>query len=195
MCGRRSIHPSKFRPISAEIRADGKLKIYDFRMEPLCAYAGVLFGIADSGTGTTFGTIMTFIMVMERHPDIQQRALEEIRSVVGSERLPSLEDWASLPYVNALIKDDEVPCRHSTCYRPAHNARGYISSPFKAIISIPANTIVLPNIWGLSRDPSVYPSPGDFKSERFLLSEAGKEPMDPWDYMFGFGRRNCLGKP
>ncbi|KAA1469172.1 cytochrome P450 [Dentipellis sp. KUC8613] len=149
---------------------------------------GSLYG---GGTGTTFGTIMTFIMLMARHPDIQHRAQEEIKSVVGSERLPSLEDRASLPYVNALIKETmrfhvATPLAIARRTMQEDTYRGY---------HIPANTIVLPNVWSLSQDPSVYPSPDDFNPERFLHSEAGKEPMDPWDYMFGFGRRNCLGKP
>ncbi|TFY65173.1 hypothetical protein EVG20_g5694 [Dentipellis fragilis] len=43
---------SKFRPISAEIRADGRLKIYDFRMEPLYAHMQGSSGGASAGWST-----------------------------------------------------------------------------------------------------------------------------------------------
>lgn len=40
-----------------------------------------------------------------RHPEIQQKAREEIVRVVGSERLPELRDRLSLPYVEAIAKE------------------------------------------------------------------------------------------
>jgi len=42
---------------------------------------------------------------MTRHPEIQKRLQQEIDSVVGLQRLPQLEDYDSLPYVDCLIKE------------------------------------------------------------------------------------------
>ena len=39
------------------------------------------------------------------HPDAQRRAQEEIDRVVGRERLPTFEDRASLPYIEALWRE------------------------------------------------------------------------------------------
>jgi cytochrome P450 len=39
------------------------------------------------------------------HPATQTRAQEEIDRVVGTERLPTLEDRESLPYVEALWRE------------------------------------------------------------------------------------------
>lgn len=50
-------------------------------------------------------TIVKFIAAMEIHPDVQRNAQEEIARVVGADRLPSLEDRAALPYVNAVITE------------------------------------------------------------------------------------------
>ena len=38
-------------------------------------------------------------------PDIQRKAQEEIDMVVGTDRLPSFDDRASLPYVDAIVKE------------------------------------------------------------------------------------------
>ena len=38
-------------------------------------------------------------------PRVQERAQAEIDAVIGSERLPSLDDKKNLPYVEALIKE------------------------------------------------------------------------------------------
>ena len=42
----------------------------------------------------------------------------------------------------------------------------------------------------MTRNPNVYPSPEEFKPERFLDSaqKGGRNP-DPKGFMFGFGRR------
>lgn len=44
-------------------------------------------------------------MAMMLYPEIQSKAREEIDRVVGSDRLPSLDDRAQLPYVEAIVKE------------------------------------------------------------------------------------------
>ncbi len=44
-------------------------------------------------------------MVMDLHPQIQQRAFEELVGVVGRERLPAVTDKDKLPYLSAVIKE------------------------------------------------------------------------------------------
>ena len=38
-------------------------------------------------------------------PDIQKKAQDELDSVIGRDRLPSFEDRARLPYVDAVCKE------------------------------------------------------------------------------------------
>jgi cytochrome P450 len=42
---------------------------------------------------------------MLQNPEVQARAQAEIDSVVGSARLPNFEDRASLPYVEAVLRE------------------------------------------------------------------------------------------
>ena len=44
-------------------------------------------------------------MAMALHPDKLRKAQAELDEVVGTERMPTISDKASLPYVNALIKE------------------------------------------------------------------------------------------
>lgn len=39
------------------------------------------------------------------HPEIQRRAQAEIDSLVGYQRLPDFEDRASLPYMDAIMRE------------------------------------------------------------------------------------------
>jgi cytochrome P450 len=49
--------------------------------------------------------MMTFFMTMALYPAVQKRAQEEIGHVVGGDRLPNFEDRASLPYVDAILRE------------------------------------------------------------------------------------------
>lgn len=42
---------------------------------------------------------------MAKYPDIQKKAQAEISQVIGSSRLPTYDDRASLPYIEALYRE------------------------------------------------------------------------------------------
>ena len=53
----------------------------------------------------TASAILTFILAMVLHPDIQIRAQKEIYTVIGVGRLPDVDDRDKLPYVNAVLAE------------------------------------------------------------------------------------------
>ena len=53
----------------------------------------------------TNGILIIFVYLMVNHPEVQQRAKAEIDRVIGRERLPDFEDRASLPYVDAVLRE------------------------------------------------------------------------------------------
>jgi len=63
-------------------------------------------------------------------------------------------------------------------------------------MAIPPGTTVIPNIWGILRDPAIYPDPETFRPERHLTSEGALDVQvpNPHDLLFGFGRRICPGR-
>ena len=42
---------------------------------------------------------------MVLYPEVQKRAHEELDRVIGNDRLPSIQDRESLPYINAICKE------------------------------------------------------------------------------------------
>jgi len=139
-----------------------------------------------AGSDTTASSLATFVMAMVLNPAAQKRAQEEIDRVVGSSRLPSFEDRADLPYIDCIIKETLrwFPAA------PLGLPHFLMEDDYYEGHYIPAGSTVLGNIWAMSRDETVYKSPDVFYPERF----EGESPEDdPGAFVFGFGRRACVG--
>ncbi|EPS95640.1 hypothetical protein FOMPIDRAFT_146399 [Fomitopsis schrenkii] len=184
---------------------DGKLSDDD-RANIKCA-ATIVYG---AGTDTTATTLTTLMLVLAQYQDVQKKAQEEIDKVTGSERLPHFEDRASMPYMEALIKEVyrwNPPFPLGMCSITLYQKMDLISVrdvflfaglPHRVAeadtygsYSIPAGTMIIPNIWAVLRDPTIYSEPEVFKPERFLSEKPEREPQD---FVFGFGRRVCVGQ-
>ena len=60
---------------------------------------------------------------------------------------------------------------------------------------IPKGTTVIPNVWGMNHDPTIYPAPDVFRPERFLAADGTTDVAPPDTHgqghvSFGFGRRS-----
>jgi cytochrome P450 len=58
-----------------------------------------------AGSDTTVGAVMAFFLAMLVYPDVQAKAQAEIDRVIGSDRLPEVEDRERLPYVNGIVNE------------------------------------------------------------------------------------------
>lgn len=47
----------------------------------------------------------TFVLAMVCHPEVQQKAQEELDSVLSPGQLPSFSDEQALPYISAIVKE------------------------------------------------------------------------------------------
>ncbi|KAF9031818.1 cytochrome P450 [Hymenopellis radicata] len=138
------------------------------------------------GADTVVSALGTFFLCMTLFPETQAKAQQELGSVIGNDALPTWEDRLRLPFVNALIKEvlRWAPVAPQALPHSA-SEDGEYNGCF-----IPKGTIVIPNIWAFTRDPSLYADPDQFRPERFL----GPSPQtDPHEFVFGFGRRVCPG--
>jgi len=138
---------------------------------------------------TTNATLMTFVYLMMKHPEVQQCAQANIDSVVGRQRLPDFEDRVSLPYVDAIMR--ETLRLHPVL--PIGGPRATTEDDVYRGYYIPQGAIVVVNVWGISHNEEKYPNPNMFMPERFLREDGTLNDDDiPW--VFGFGRRICPGK-
>ncbi|CCM04535.1 uncharacterized protein FIBRA_06716 [Fibroporia radiculosa] len=144
-----------------------------------------------AGSETSMTVLQTFMLAMVIYPQVFQKAQAEIDRVIGHARLPEFSDRASLPYLECVLKE---------VYR--WNPVVPLGVPHRVVeddeyngLHIPKGSMVVSNIWGMTRDPEMYPDPERFWPERFEgMGETESMLKDPRRVVFGFGRRICPGR-
>ncbi|KAH7329771.1 cytochrome P450 [Rhizoctonia solani] len=135
------------------------------------------------GTDTSATALLNFVAAMALYPDVQEKAHRELDAVLGPGLLPSIADRERLPYINNIVLEvlrwrpvlpTAIPhvCYEDDIYRGYDFVKG---------------DIIIGNVWAMSRDESIYPSPEEFNPDRFL------DPNVPPVLGFGWGRRKCPG--
>ena len=148
-----------------------------------------LFGGAFDTSSTTLTWALAYLI---KYPDIQRQLQVELDHVVGRERLPILEDLASLPLLQATVYE----LLRVTSLAPLSVPRSTTKETKIRDFVIPKDTMVLVNLWSVHRDPGIWKDPHVFNPWRFLNS-AG-ELIDPKSFggflPFSAGRRKCPGE-
>ncbi|KAJ7753359.1 cytochrome P450 [Mycena maculata] len=139
-----------------------------------------------AGADATASQHYVFFLAMTLYPDVQAKAQAELDAVVGLDRLPSFTDRPVLPYIEALFK--EVLRWHQAT--PIGFPHRMIEDEIVDGYLVPKGAFVIPNQWQLLHDETVYKNPMEFNPDRFVGTDAER---DPRDFCFGFGRRSCPG--
>lgn len=153
--------------------------------------------VLEAGSDTTSSTLYAFVQAMLLFPEVQRKAQSEIDRVVGSDRLPTMEDLPNLQYIRACMKESlrwmpttilgAVP--HAVTQDDEY--MGYF---------IPKGAGVMNNVWAIHMDPKRYPNPRAFNPDRYQddhqsLGDAAANPdaRERDVFTFGAGRRICPG--
>lgn len=148
-----------------------------------------------AGTETSSSTLLWALVYMARFPEIQAKVTAEIRGILGTDCLPSLQDRPNLPYTEATILEvmrltTIVPFALPHCTLKETTLQGHY---------IPKGTLVYINLWSVNRDPTIWSEPDKFMPERFLVQDNGDKA---WALnhqaagqlmSFGAGKRKCIG--
>ena len=149
-----------------------------------------------AGAETTSRVMVWWMLAMVAYPDVQQRAQEELDSVVGRTRIPTFSDLPHLPYIRAMVKE-------ALRWRPvAPFAIPHVSTEddWYNSMFIPKGSMVIANVWQLNHDPEIYGADvAHFNPARFLdasgeVMSCAPETKEDGHFSYGFGRRVCLGK-
>ncbi|CAH2292083.1 cytochrome P450 2G1-like [Pelobates cultripes] len=147
------------------------------------------FNLFIAGTETTASTIRWALRLMLLYPEIQKKVQNEIDSVLGSEKCPSLEDRVHLPYTDAVLHEVQRFASIVPNGLP-HEALTDIS--FKGY-TIPKGTQIVTFLHSALYDKKYFENPDLFNPDRFL-NENGKFVKNEALLVFGAGKRQCIGE-
>ncbi|XP_029157493.1 cytochrome P450 4C1-like [Nylanderia fulva] len=144
-----------------------------------------MFGGHDT---TAMGLIFTLLLLAE-HKDIQERVRAEVDTVMqkngGKLTMKSLQN---LLYLDRCLK--ETLRLYPSAFLISRTAAEDVKLHSYVV---PAGTILHLNIWGVHRDPNIWPNPDVFDPDRFLPEKIQKR--HPYSYLpFSAGPRNCIGQ-
>ncbi|CAI5472423.1 unnamed protein product [Closterium sp. Yama58-4] len=185
-----------------EMEGEGEDRVTRKHMMLLC------MDMMNAGTDTTAKTVEWALAELARHPDVLERlqaevdaayakpaaaaaaaaAAEETNAKQGAENasLPVQE----MPYLQAVIKET---LRHHPPV-PLLIPHVTTASVYLGGYTIPPNTIIQINGWGLAHDPKVWTNPDGFDPSRFLGPSAPDVTGQDFSVLpFGSGRRGCVG--
>lgn len=121
--------------------------------------------IFTAGFETSSSALRWVIAYLVWYPAIQTKAHEEVKRVVGYDRLPVLSDKCNLHYLQAVIAESlrisfVVPL--SIPHKTTRNTKlaGY---------DIPKDTTVLFNMWAMHLDPFYWTNPEEFNPMRLVI--------------------------
>lgn len=123
--------------------------------------------------------------------EVLKKAVDEVETQVGRERLALESDLKKLPYLQAILKE---------------TLRLYPAAPLSVMhksmedctvagYHVPSGTHLLINLSKIHRDPKVYEDPLEFRPERFLNTHKNVDLRGQHFELipFGAGRRMCPG--
>uniref|UniRef100_A0A8C3LK22 unspecific monooxygenase n=1 Tax=Chrysolophus pictus TaxID=9089 RepID=A0A8C3LK22_CHRPC len=140
-----------------------------------------------AGYEPTSNTLCYLAYLLALHPDVQQKVVNEIDTVLPNKAPLTYEAIMQLDYldmaVNETLRLYPLGGRIERTCKKDVEINGVI---------IPKETIVVIPPYTLHRNPEYWPNPDEFRPERF--SKENKDNIDPYTYLpFGAGPRNCIG--
>jgi cytochrome P450 len=140
-----------------------------------------------AGHETTAAWFAWILYLLHLHPEVEQRLVEELDSVLGG-RTPGLDDFERLPYLEMVLS--ETLRLYPSVWMVVRRANGDYDLDGYPIDS---RSVVLMPPWVIHRDPRWYPDPLRFDPERWTPEERAKRPRYSF-FPFGGGPRLCVGE-
>ncbi|RSS66113.1 cytochrome P450 [Streptomyces sp. WAC06614] len=140
-----------------------------------------------AGHETTATSLAFALHLLGRHPEQQERAREEVRTVLG-DRTPQAADLDRLPYLTQVLKE-------AMRLYPAAPVIGRraVAEAEVAGRRIPAGADVILAPWVTHRHPDHWADPERFDPDRFTPEAEAARPRYAW-FPFGGGPRACIGQ-
>jgi cytochrome P450 len=139
-----------------------------------------------AGHETTANALTWIWYLLARHPEVEEKLSEELRSVLGG-RAPTVADLPKLRYTEMVVRES------MRLYPPAPGAaREPIEDVAIGGFQAPKGSLLSINTYVMHRDARFFAEPDRFHPERF--GQGWEERIPRYAYLpFGAGPRVCIG--
>ncbi|KAK7100964.1 cytochrome P450 10-like [Littorina saxatilis] len=151
---------------------------------------GIAVDLLMAAVETTSTATTWCLYNLAKNPEAQSRLAAEVKAAVPQGGEITTESLAQMPYLKAVLKETfrVYPITYAT-------SRILPSDIEVAGYNIPAGSHVQANLFGMFRDPELFPDPESFKPSRWLR----EAKMDPKlkslsNLVWGHGARMCIGR-
>lgn len=146
--------------------------------------------IFGAGLGTVSDALSWATAYIVNNPKIQQELHQELDRAVERHRLPTIQDKAKMPLLQATV----LEVLRISSLVPLALPHQTSEDTFLGGYNIPKDTLVVINLWAVNHDPRVFENPHIFSPYRFL-NENGDvcEKKSKLQMSFSVGSRRCLG--
>nr|ARA91649.1 cytochrome P450 monooxygenase [Pieris rapae] len=142
-----------------------------------------------TGFETSSGVLLFCLLLIGTYPDVQEKCLQEINEVLGElDRDVTKEDLSQLKYLEAVLKETMRLC-------PVVPMTGRIITEDMQLKNavLRKGHLCVVSLYGVLNHPMWGKDVNEFSPERWL--DPTRLPQNPNTYgVFGYGRRNCIGK-
>ncbi|XP_054157433.1 steroid 17-alpha-hydroxylase/17,20 lyase-like [Oppia nitens] len=149
----------------------------------------VIMDLFIAGTDTTQYMMRWIILFMANNSKMQNKMRDEINDLIG-DRMITHEDKLNCHYINAFIAET-LRLRGVAPLGVPHVA---MCDTKIGEHNIKEGSLVMSNLWAISRNPELWDRPDEFNPNRFLSADGTYRPSVPGFAPFGIGRRVCLGE-
>ncbi|GIY79344.1 cytochrome P450 2U1 [Caerostris darwini] len=151
---------------------------------------GNLFIMFLSGQDSTLASVSWLLLLMAKHPEVQQKVCDEIDRVIGRDGAVYFSEKGNLPYTTATVFE----MMRYISISPFFPNRYVLDSFEFHGYTIPKGSHLVCNNWAISHDPRYFKDPMTFNPERFLVENGTKFEKVKGYGPFSFGKRNCPGE-